>query len=91
MATATGAMGLASMAANKTGEASSSKTRPAELNADRTASCSTDGTQVVELVVLNDLNGDISKVSMMLYFLSVSCKYVYCLGHKLCSWNKSLG
>lgn len=64
MATATGAMSLASMA-NKTGEASSSNTSPVELNADGTASCSTDGTQVVELVVLNDLNGDISKVSTL--------------------------
>lgn len=61
MATATGAMSLASMAANKTGEAGSSKTSPVGLNADGTASCSTDGAQVVELVVLNDLNGDISK------------------------------
>ncbi|XP_065077774.1 uncharacterized protein LOC135701000 isoform X2 [Ochlerotatus camptorhynchus] len=61
MATATGAMSLATMAANKTDEASSSKTSPVELNADGTASCSTGGTQVVELVVLNDLNGDISK------------------------------
>lgn len=61
MATATGAISLASMAANKTGEASSSKTSPTELNVDGTATCSTGGTQVVELVVLNDLNGDISK------------------------------
>nr|XP_029728696.1 uncharacterized protein LOC109410269 isoform X2 [Aedes albopictus] len=62
MATATGAMSLASMAASKTGEASTSKTSPSELNANEGArTCSTDGSQSVELVVLNDLNGDISK------------------------------
>ncbi|XP_062544634.1 uncharacterized protein LOC134211604 isoform X3 [Armigeres subalbatus] len=60
MASATGAMSLASMAASRTDEASTSKTSPSELNADGPISCSTDGEQA-ELVVLNDLNGDISK------------------------------
>lgn len=60
MTTATAAMSLTTMAANKTGETnnSSNSTGPP---ADGAASCSGDGAQVVELVVLNDLNGDISK------------------------------
>lgn len=61
MATATGAMSLASMAASKTGEASTSRTSPSELNVDGAGVCSADGAHSVELVVLNDLNGDISK------------------------------
>lgn len=60
MASATGVMSLASMAASKTDETTASKTSPSELNADGARSCSVDGEQA-ELVVLNDLNGDISK------------------------------
>lgn len=62
MAAATGAMTLVALSPGKPGEASSSTSYHPELTtADDGASCNVNGTQAVELVVLNDLNGDISK------------------------------
>lgn len=53
------AMSLASMAANKTGDANKSSNEPAGATAGSATACSSDGT--VEFVPLNDLNGDITK------------------------------
>ncbi|XP_055631015.1 uncharacterized protein DDB_G0271670 isoform X2 [Toxorhynchites rutilus septentrionalis] len=67
MATAAGAMSLTAMAANKTNEASSSSTSNSNSaestanNAAASSSLSENSNQIVELVVLNDLNGDINK------------------------------
>ncbi|XP_058835837.1 uncharacterized protein LOC131692677 isoform X3 [Topomyia yanbarensis] len=63
MATATGTMGLATIATNNIGEASgiNNPLGPPSTLTNGGASCSVDGTEVVELVVLNDLNGDNNK------------------------------
>ncbi|XP_058464175.1 uncharacterized protein LOC131438292 isoform X2 [Malaya genurostris] len=60
MATATGAVGIGSITANNIGEASESN-KPTPPLADGSTSCSVEGTEVVELVILNDLNGDMNK------------------------------